>query len=126
MCWCSHLPGYDDRMPVYLGENGFYAGGTSLTSGHMIACAAKAGISDLPQWLAEQYAAGTPVTVVYALAEPYAVQLDPNSVPALPGLNHLWSDTGETWVSGRAHPMRIMGLMEERLAARENALAVNG
>lgn len=37
--------------------------------------------ADLKSWLAAQYAAGTPVTVYYPLAEPIITYLDPATVP---------------------------------------------
>lgn len=62
---------------------------------------------------------------VYPLAQPYAIQLDPQAVPALMGPNNLWSDTGETAVSGRTDPVHVMETMQERLAALENAVINN-
>lgn len=38
-------------------------------------------------YLAEQYANGTPVTVVYPLAEPFTVQLTPTEIHSLPALD---------------------------------------
>lgn len=53
-------------------------------------------------FLAEQYAAGTPVQVCYQLATPITVQLTPTEILALSGQNTLYSDTGDTTVAGRA------------------------
>lgn len=52
-------------------------------------------------YLAAQYAAGTPVQIAYKLAEPYTVQLTPQQITALQGVNYIWSDAGETTVRGR-------------------------
>lgn len=49
-------------------------------------------------WLAAQYAAGTPVTVVYELVTPYTIQLTPRQMETLKGTNNIWSDAGETAV----------------------------
>ena len=65
-------------------------------------------------WLAEQYAAGTPVTVVYKLAEPYTIQLTPQQLEALKGTNTIWSDAGETEVTYAAD---IMMYIDKKIAA---------
>lgn len=39
-------------------------------------------------WLASQYTAGTPLTIVYQLADPYTVPLTPVLVRSLPALSH--------------------------------------
>lgn len=62
---------------------------------------------------------------IYELAEPYIVQLEPQTIPAISGLNNLWSDTGETSVTGRSDPVYIMGQIEDRLTALE-AVLVSG
>lgn len=82
-------------------------------------------LSKLKAYLAAQHAAGTPVTVAYSVTEPYTIRLDPQAIPALSGPNNLWSDTGETAVSGRTDPVRVMETMQERLAALENAVINN-
>ena len=43
-------------------------------------------------YLADQYANGTPVTLVYELAEPQTIQLTPQEVSSLLGGNTMWSD----------------------------------
>ena len=50
-------------------------------------------------YLAEQAAAGTPVTLVYPLKTPYTVQLTPQQLTLLKGSNAIWSDTGDTAVA---------------------------
>ena len=47
-------------------------------------------------YLAAQAAAGTPVQVVYELATPYAIQLEPQTLALLRGDNAIWSDAGAT------------------------------
>lgn len=59
-------------------------------------------------FLAEQYGAGTPVQVCYKLATPVTVRLTPRQVLALSGENVLYSDTGDTAVTGRAEPAAVM------------------
>ena len=46
-------------------------------------------------YFAQQYANGTPVTIVYPLATPLTVQLTPATMSMLLGENNLWSDTGD-------------------------------
>lgn len=47
-------------------------------------------------YLDAQAAAGTPVQVVYTLAEPVTYQLTPQQLNTLKGTNNVWSDTGDT------------------------------
>lgn len=49
----------------------------------------------LKQW----YDAGEPLEIVYEIATPYTIQLDPQTLPLLQGLNNAWSDTGDTTVN---------------------------
>ena len=82
-------------------------------------------------FLAQQYAAGTPVQVCYQLAKPITIQLTPTEVLALSGQNTLYSDTGDTAVTGRVDPQTIIADQQatiksvlERVTALE-AAAVN-
>lgn len=72
-------------------------------------------------YLASQYAAGTPVQVVYDLETPYTIQLTPQQIAALPGLNTLYSSTGDTIVSGPVSPPSQTAEIMERIAALEDA-----
>ncbi len=45
----------------------------------------------LAQWAME----GTPLQVVYGLAEPKTYQLTPAEVTTLLGVNNIWADTGD-------------------------------
>lgn len=57
------------------------------------------------QWIAAQYAAGTPVTVCYKLAIPEPFQVTGNQpIPALAGENTLLTDGDSLTVSGRSDP----------------------
>lgn len=53
-------------------------------------------VAEFKAWLEEQYAAGTPVTLVTSLATPYTVQLTPQQLDILKGDNNVWSSTGDT------------------------------
>ena len=91
--------------------------------------------ADVETWkafLAEQYAAGTPVQVCYPMVNPVTVQLTPQEVLALSGTNTLYSDTGDTVVMGRADPGAIIEAQQatissvlERIAALETAVISN-
>lgn len=69
-------------------------------------------------WLAAQSAAGTPLTVVYDLYTPEEIQLTPQQILSLDGVNNLWSDCGKTTVNGPNSPK----VMENRIAALEAAI----
>jgi hypothetical protein len=47
------------------------------------------------QWLATQYANGTPWQVKYPLATPITYQLSPQQIKSLLGSNNIWCDTGD-------------------------------
>lgn len=84
------------------------------------------GYSDANAWkafLAEQYAAGTPVQVCYKLATPLTIQLTPQQITALRGLNYIWSDAGETTVSGRKDILWLTSGLLKRVAELEGLVA---
>lgn len=65
------------------------------------------GETTVEEWtafLSAQHAAGTPVQLCYKIAEPITIQLTPHQILALRGTNTLWSDTGDTSVTGRIAP----------------------
>ena len=68
-------------------------------------------------FLAEQYAAGTPVQICYQLATPIIVQLTPTEVLALAGTNYLYSDTGNTTVTGKADPAAVIEKLTNAIIA---------
>lgn len=49
-------------------------------------------VDDWKVYLAEQYAAGTPVQFSYELAEPYTIQLTPVHIETLQGINTVYTD----------------------------------
>lgn len=52
------------------------------------------------EWLDEQKEAGTPVQFAYKLADPVTIQLAPQEILALSGVNTIYSDAGNITVSG--------------------------
>ncbi len=78
---------------------------------------------ELNAYLAEQNAAGTPVTFVYKLATPYTIQLTPQQIAALSGVNTLYTDAGTLTVTGREDPRHTIVTLTDRIAALESAAA---
>jgi len=72
-------------------------------------------------WLAEQYAAGTPVVFVYEITAPYTIQFTPQQISALSGTNTLYSAPGDTTVCGHSDPIRLTQALIDRIAALESA-----
>lgn len=67
----------------------------------------------------EAFLAENPVTFVYLLASPTTVQLTPQEMLALSGENTIYTDTGDTTVSGRADPNAVIQQLTARIAALE-------
>ena len=59
--------------------------------------------------------------LVYPIATPVTVQLDPQAVTAKAGVNTLYSSAGSTRVSGKTDPMTVIETLSARLAALEDA-----
>lgn len=77
-------------------------------------------------YLAAQAAAGTPVTIAYALATPTQFQATGNApIPALPGVNTIYSDADSVTVTGRADPIHTIQALSDRVSALENAAVTN-
>ena len=55
-------------------------------------------------YLSAQYAAGTPVQVCYKLNTPYTIQLTPQQIAALSGVNTLYTDANGVIVTGAEDP----------------------
>lgn len=58
-------------------------------------------VDDYKAYLAAQYAAGTPVQIAYKLATPTTIQLTPQEIKQLQGVNTLYGD-GSISMVGRA------------------------
>lgn len=81
----------------------------------------KGDIISFKNWLAAQYAAGTPVQLRYELETPYTIQLTPQQIIALSGVNTLYTDSGDTSVSGRTDMIWLTQSLIDRIAALETA-----
>lgn len=74
-----------------------------------------ANVDDLNAYLADQYAAGTPVQICYKLAEPVPfTATGAQPIPALSGTNTLLTDADSVSVSGRADLIRIIKKAQEK------------
>lgn len=77
-------------------------------------------------WISDRdvYAPGAKPTigaqVVYALDAPQTTQLTPTEIKALSGENTLYTDTGDTTVSGLADPIQVIQKLTERIAALDS------
>lgn len=114
---CSHLPeqyGLFSDFPyphLYLDVSG-----TPFIRAYFSVTLAPT-IEDLNAYLAAQYAAGTPVQIVYKLATPTTIQLTPQEIRQLQGANMLYGD-GSITIVGRANPAIAL---DARIAALEAA-----
>ena len=55
------------------------------------------------QALINAYLAQNPITVVYELATPIEIQITPEEINTLIGVNNIWADTGDVSVKYRTH-----------------------
>ena len=74
-------------------------------------------------YLAEQYAAGTPVKICYETNTPYTIQLTGRKIAALSGVNTLYTDAVTLTVTGREDPRHTIVTLTDRIAALESAAA---
>ena len=81
---------------VYGGHLDWVTGVLTVTHGHI---AAYAGETVPDGWISSVGALTNGAQVVYPLAEPYTIQLDPQTLDMLKGNNTVWSDCGDTAVS---------------------------
>lgn len=77
-----------------------------------------ASVDDLNAYCAAQYAAGTPVQIVYKLVtpEPFTAT-GAQPIPALPGVNTLLADADTLTVTGRADPIKRITDLEDAVAS---------
>ena len=112
-CVCSHYVG--SPVEAYNGRTD-----RTITSrgSHLWICDSSfSSAAELNAYLAEQYANGTPVQVAYSLKTPVTVHLTPQEILSLSGTNTLYSDTGDTQVSGRADPNAVIEKLTNAIIA---------
>ena len=69
-------------------------------------------------YLADQYAAGTPVQIAYKLAEPvHFTATGAQPIPALAGVNTVLTDADSATVTGRADPIKRITDLEAAVAS---------
>ena len=82
-------------------------------------------VESFKSFLRQKNAEGTPVEIVSQIGVPYTIQLTPQEILALSGVNTIYTDTGDTTVSGRADPNTIIQQLAARIAALESAVVSN-
>ena len=117
---CSHHP-----YRLY-GENGFIGitldGGAAVYSPGAKYPITNDGLREWMDYLAAQYAAGTPVQICYKQANPVPFTATGGaSIKALSGTNTVLTDADSVTVTGRADPIRTVSKLSERIAALEAA-----
>lgn len=118
---CSHY-----KVPIYEAQENPYVTIVSTGTYNDQLRFYHTGYTDVAAWkayLAEQYAAGTPVQIAYKLAEPTTIQLTAHELSALAGLNSLYSDCGDTTVSGRKDIIWLTHSLIKRIEALEAQVA---
>lgn len=68
-------------------------------------------------YLAEQYAAGTPVQIAYKLADPIPFQIEGEQILALKGINNILTDADTVTVIGREDPVHYVDKKFAELSA---------
>ena len=99
-------------------ENGFWF----ANSGNNLRIANN--ISTTEEWkdyLISENSSGHPVQVVYYIATPVTLQLTPQEIRALSGVNTVYADAGDVTVSGYSDPNAIINSLADRIAALESA-----
>lgn len=117
---CSHYPyqlyGKNGFIGITLpGTNAVYSPGAKypLTND---------GLREWMDYLAAQYAAGTPVQICYKQANPVPFTAAGGAaIPALPGTNTVLTDADSVTVTGRADPIQTIAKLSDRIAALEAA-----
>lgn len=83
-------------------------------------------VEELNAFCAAQYAAGTPVTIVYQLATPEPFSVTPQVIPALPGTNTLYTDVDSLEVSGRRDLLYTLQTMQAQTQNLNRFIAEGG
>ena len=118
---CSHFKNIDSVwLAVFKDRTGIYSDNATAVAKYFRP--PNANVSTVDQfkaWLSSQNTAGTPVTLVYKLAEPITIHLTPQEILALSGVNTIYADTGNVTVSGYSDPKNIINTLADRIAALE-------
>lgn len=82
-------------------------------------------VDGMKAYFAAQYAAGTPVQICYEVAQPETVQLSPLEIPALEGVNTVFTGADGLSVTYNKSLVREHEELMARLAALESAVVNN-
>lgn len=121
---CSHYPSRSGNN-THDGVMGFTL---ERTDGHMSFYDPMRTVQDISVWkayLTAQKAAGTPVQIAYKLKNPTVIQLTPQQITALAGVNTLYGDT-EITVSGRKDILWLTDYLMQRIHELESAVVSLG
>lgn len=105
--WCSHVATAENGSVNYdyLHYTNASVGGVLFGSVGAFWPVTEVTAESWVAYLAEQYDAGTPVQILYKLGTPITVQLAPTEILSLSGTNTIQSDTGDSTVTGKVHPV---------------------
>lgn len=103
---------------VASGVEGF---GNGEKSSRLYVCIDKSRLPDFTVESFKAFLAENPIMFMYLLAEPTTIQLTPQEILALSGINNIYADTGDVTVSGRADPNAVINNLAQRIAALESA-----
>lgn len=122
---CSHLPA-KSIINVSNTDNGIFGNPAGELFYIRLSKEIANDLQEFKDWLDAQSAAGTPVTITYKLATPTPFQAAGNApIPALPGVNTIYSDADSVTVTGRADPIHTIQALSDRVSALENAAVTN-
>ncbi len=119
--------GKSSHYPYQLyGKNGFIGitldGGAAVYSPGAKYPSTNDGLREWMDYLAAQYAAGTPVQICYKQANPVPFTAAGGAaIPALSGTNTVLTDADSVTVTGRTDPIQTVSKLSERIAALEAA-----
>lgn len=121
---CSHFKNtMDTAYTVGSARHGMFSDHPTQTTKYFAWGGPDATVTDFGNWLEEQYAAGTPVTLCTLLKEPYTIQLSPQQLDLLKGSNTLWSDCGDTALTYVTSPKQYI---DNAIARLESAILAMG
>ena len=74
-------------------------------------------MSEWKEYLAEQYANGTPVQIVYECEKPEEIMVEPQQINALSGINTILTDADTLTVTGRADISQVIKELQDAVAS---------
>lgn len=112
---CSHYKTIDWNG-VIAGEAGYYPNTKYFQD--IFTLTGFSSVDDWKAYLAAQYAAGTPVQITYKLETPTPFTVTgAQPIPALSGVNTVFTDSDSVTVTGRADPIKRITDLEDAVAS---------